>query len=607
MTYTRSQCLILVAIALVVAGLLHVDVIVNHFHKSSDKVGVLIASPRTDVGDNYFYYILLKHAPERFQQNLKRTEDPDGGDLRIANALSNSYATALLAGHMIYRLAQSLTSTSRATVLVSSILLSTVFALCFAFYVLTLLDKRELGEPFPIFVLMTIGLMFIGFFAVGLHFGKFVWSDAVLNSYTTRILNPPLLWSIGLIAAATIIRWIRDQRLTNFIFAVLLAGLVGLFNISLGAALAFSLGICMILDYLSTQQFPKKITVIFVSSLAGLAWNYFCFQLYRSSSLGQELRHGDFESLDFTWAHLLTIVLIPYLWRTLEKERNFVIALLISSIVIGMVCESFHLGSRIWLRGAVIFEWGIIVSLMFRLSIIWIVPGCKNLLGNVLPQILFLFVSAGLFIFLQQPNANSWHGFIEREKWDMYNWIDTHLPPDSIVVSSDIEDAFLLPIYSSSKSLYAMKGLTNQTRDEAIKRYLYNMALFDKKEKIIDQFSKLSQHDMNNYIEFVYGEPQKPYKHETAEVIIFLRQVIYYQNSKSFSTMLINLNQRHQFEKILQEKSEEIEYLKYSFNYAILPINTLVPHTFIDWDVAYQNKQYLLFKNPELPHFPGVF
>jgi hypothetical protein len=606
MEYARGQWLTLVTTALIVAVLLHIDVIVNHFHASPDKVGVLIAGPRTDASDNYFYFTLLKHAPERFSQYLIRSDDPDGGDHRNTNALSNSYATALLTGHVIYRLAQLVTSTSRDAVLLTSILLTAVFAYCFTFFVLTLLNKKELEKPFLLFMLMAIGLVFIGFFAAGLHFGRFVWSNAVLDSYTTRILNPPLFWSIGLISGAFIIRWIRSQQVMDFMIAFLSVGMVGLFNINLSATLVCAIGFSLIFDFLVRHHISKKFVAIFVAAVAGLIWNYLWFQIYRASSLGLDLRHGSFENLVFTWQHLLLLVLIPLLWRIMQKERVFVIALLLSSIAVGVICESFHLGGRIWLRGAVIFEWGITVFLFFHLSVIWIAPGAIKLLGNIWPRLISVIALVVLILFLQQPNTNSWQGFIARDKWEIYNWINNHLAAGSVIASSDIEDAFLLPIYTNSKPLYTMRGLTNHSRDESIRRYLYNMELFGRKEYLIEQFLQLEQSNVNDYINFVTDNPQHPYIHETADILIFLRLVVYYQYLKDFSLMLINLNQRRQFEKILRDRAEEVKSLDYSYDYAILAFDSVMPRVVSNWKTVYQNEKYLLLRNPELSRFSGI-
>jgi hypothetical protein len=599
MNIARQWLCIFVA-ALSLALLLHIDVVINHFHTSSEKVGVLISGPRTDVGDGYYYFTLLKHAPERFNNESIRSDDPDGGDHRNINTISSSYATALIASNLLYQVAEFLAPTSRSALLFTSIMLTTVFALSFAIFVLTLQYEKCQLNPFSVFVLMALGLVFVGTYAAGIHFGKFVWGSAIIDSYTTRLVNPPMFWSVGLIAGAFIIRWIRSNNLSDFIATLILVALVGLFSISVSATLIFALGMTSVFEYFSTRKISKQFTGIFIVAVAALAWNMLGFYTYKTSVLGQDLRHGDFLTPVFTWQHLLILGMVPLLWRSLGRERVFVISLVLSSIVIGLVCESFHLGGRLWLRGSVIFEWVIIVFLTINLISVWITPNSTKLVGKLWPKLITVTISVLIMFFLQQPDTNSWKGFISRDKWEIYDWMDKHLPVASVVVSSDIEDAFLLPIYTTSKPLYTMRGLTNRSLDESLRRYLYNMTLFERKDQTIEQLLQLKQADVDNYIKFVYNNPQMPYIHVTADVVIFLHLVVYYAYSKDFSKMLIDLNQRRHFMKILSELAEETTVLNYSYDYALLTNDLPVPHMFLNWEEVYQNKQYNLVRNPEL-------
>lgn len=63
----------------------------------------------------------------------------------------------------------------------------------------------------------------------------------------------------------------------------------------------------------------------------------------------------------------------------------------------------------------------------------------------------------------------------------------------SVVASADVEDAFLLPIYTGAKPLYAMYGLTSRTRDEELRRYFYTMRLFGRDRQLLATALSLGQ------------------------------------------------------------------------------------------------------------------
>ena len=142
-----------------------------------------------------------------------------------------------------------------------------------------------------------------------------------------------MFWSVGLIAGAFIIRWIRSNNLSDFIATLILVALVGLFSISVSATLIFALGMTSVFEYFSTRKISKQFTGIFIVAVAALAWNMLGFYTYKTSVLGQDLRHGDFLTPVFTWQHLLILGMVPLLWRSLGRERVFVISLVLSSIV----------------------------------------------------------------------------------------------------------------------------------------------------------------------------------------------------------------------------------------------------------------------------------
>ena len=592
---------ILLLSSLCVGLLLHADALVRHFHTSNDKAGVLISGPRTDVGDNYYYFTLSRHGPERISSKEVRSTDPDGGDHRNINSISNSYAAALYASHGIYRLATLITPTSRDAVLVTSILHTALLAFCFLAFVMVLLEDRWGWRLPPILLINLLGLLLIDAFGNSFYFGHPYWTDNLLtySSNPTRLVNPNLFWAVGLAASTLIVIWFQNEKLGVYLGAVLMAGLTGMFSISVGATLVLALGLTTIFATMAKRVVPWRLLGITLAGVAGLAWAYIQLRSHAVTSLGQELRHGEFLGLVVKWQFLLLLALIPIIWRVLGKERTFIAALIVSAVLIGMFCDSFNLGSRLWVRGAVVYVWSVTVFVALQITLRWL-SSAKIEVKLKWRWQLSSFVLLAIFILqAQRPDVDSWKGFMERDKWELLDWIDKKLPINSIVASEDIDDAYFLPIYTHAKPLYTMYGLTNRTRDEELRRYFYNMRLFGRDQQFLSTVLNLKQEDSQKYLAHVMGERPAayPYKSDIADAIIFLELVAYYSYGSGMSNALIDAGQHKQLEKWLRTLAKEASELNYSVDFVIVNNINLPLTRFSNWSSVYKNSHYSILKN----------
>lgn len=602
MSYIRWRWLPLLLSALAVAILLHTGPLARHFYNAPDKAALIMSGPRTDVGDNYYYFTMLRHASERLLSEAIRPEDPDGGDHRNFNAVADAYAAALYAGHVLYRMAAALTATSREAALLTSILHTCLLAIGFAAFLATLLRGEGRSGWFLSFALAYVGLVFVDAFGNSAYLGQFYWAENLLTYYSnpTRMVNPTLFWAAGLAAAAFIVRWLREEKTRDFVGAVALAGLTGLFSISVGATLLLALGLAIAFDMFANRVVRRRLLVIALVAFAGLAWSYLRLRAYSSTPLGQELRHGEFLGLVPKWQFLLLLGLIPFIWRMLGRERVFVVALVVAAMLIGMFCESFHLGSRLWLRGAVIYAWAAAVFVMASIVLGLLALGDATMRGRLLFKTGAVALMVVFAFQVQRPSLESWQGFVEREKWEMLEWMDSYLPEGAIVASADIEDAFLLPIYTGAKPLYAMYGLTNRTRDEELRRYFYTMKLFGRDRQLLATVLSLDQADVLKYLKHVMGSAPGPYRNDAADAIIFLELVVYHSYVRDLSNALVDPVQHQHLEKLLNSRAEEASRLSYAFDFVVVE-NGRKPPGFSGWTVAYGNDRYSILRNPQVP------
>lgn len=602
MSYIRWRWLPLLLPALAVAVLLHSGPLARHFHDAPDRAALIMSGPRTDVGDNYYYFTMLRHASERLLPEAIRPEDPDGGDHRNINAVADAYAAALYAGHVLYRMAAALTTTSREAVLLTSILHTCLLAIGFVAFLATLLRGEGRSGWFLSFALAYVGLVFVDAFGNSAYFGRLYWAGNLLTYYSnpTRMVNPTLFWAAGLAAAVFVVRWLREEKTRDCVGAVALAGLTGLFSISVGATLLMALGLAIAFDMVSNRVFRRRLLAIALAAFAGLAWSYLQLRAYSSTPLGQELRHGEFLGLAPKWQFLFLLGLIPFVWRMLGKEKVFVAALVVAAMLVGMFCESFHLGSRLWLRGAVIYAWAIAVFVMANIALGWLASGKAVSRGRQLFKAGAVVLMVVFAFQAQRPSLGSWQGFVEREKWEMLEWMDSHLPEGSVVASADVEDAFLLPIYTGAKPLYAMYGLTSRTRDEELRRYFYTMRLFGRDRQLLATALSLGQEDVLEYLKHVMGSVPGPYRNNAADAIIFLELVVYHSYVRDLSNALVDPVQHQYLEKLLNSRAEEASRLSYAFDFAVVE-NGRVPPGFSGWVVAYGNDRYSILRNPQVP------
>lgn len=605
--WSRGMWTCLLLSALIVGILLHADALVRHFYTHPDKVGVLISGPRTDVGDNYFYFTLLRHVSDRMGSTKASSADPDGGDHRNINSISSSYAAALYVSHGIYQIASLLTPTSRDAVLVTSILHTTLLAFCFSLFVMILFKEEGEGRWLTILVITLFGLVLIDAFGNSFYFGYPYWANNLLtySSNPTRIVNPNIFWAIGLAATAQIVQWFQNEKFGVYIGAVLFTGLTGMSNISVGATLVLALGLSSVFATIAKRTLPWRLLGITFAGAGGLAWGYYQLSLYTMTSLGQELKHGEFLGLVVKWQFLLLLTLVPIIWRVLEKEREFIAALIVSAMLIGMFCDSFNLGSRLWVRGAVVYVWSVTVFVVLRITLSLLKSSEREFklkwwqLSSIVLMAIFIFQA-------QRPDVDSWKGFMERDKWELLDWIDKKLPINSVVASEDIDDAFFLPIYTHAKPLYVMYGLTNRSRDEELRRYFYSMRLFDRDQQLLSTILNIKQEDSQRYLTHVMGERPAayPYKSDIADAIIFLELVAYYSWGIGMANALTDVGQHKQLEKWLKTLANEASALNYSVDFVIVNNTNLPQIRFSNWPTVYQNNHYSILKNPFDPALP---
>lgn len=599
MKYMNFRWLTIPVCTLLAALLMNAGALLNYGDTSLEKVPALISGPRTQISDNYFYFTLLRHAPERWSASPTDSLDPDGGDHRHVNSISSSYAPALYAGYFLYRISTIITHNPRDALQLTIIFHTWILAACLVVFILTLINKQKKCAPSLILILAMLSIVGIDAFGFSAYYGFPYWDRSLLlnEPNPVRLINPTLFWSVGLLAAIYVVRWLRDGRNTDLLFGAGIAFLCCVISISVGAALLGAIGLSVILNALKIRSISWMLIVIFLSGLVGLIWTYLQLIAYASTPLGMDLRHGEFDHFIFKWQFLVFLIFIPLLQRWLRAEHTFIISLLVVSVSIGVVCDSFHLGGRLWLRGGVIFVWAITLFLLLRIVFL-IEPHVGRIIKYFAKSILIIV----FFIFVvnsQNRGSDSWTGFIHKDKAELYEWIDNNIKPNSIVASEDIEDAFLIPVYTSSKSVFSSIGMTNRTLDEEMRRFFFTMNLYGSSFDVAKNIIEVEESDFTKYYNHIFSNAS-PFKYsgQKADAIIFLRNVIYIPYIKRFSNILRGQEQHNVFASTINQLEYEGRNSIFQFDYAILNRNKQRPINFIGWKIIHSNDNYDLLVNP---------
>lgn len=589
---------IIIISGFLISCILHAHHILRHFYQSSEKTGLIISGPRTDIGDNYYYFTLTKNALERNLSELVYLPELKEEDRRYINPVSNSYATALYLGNAIYKIAAILTNSSREAALLTSILFTCSLAMAFITFIGVLSNLgRHKREWFSISIVSFFGLITIDAFANTMYFGKVYWNPDLLSHYSNplRMVNPNLFWAIGLFAGVFVVRWLRMQQRRDLVVSIVLVGLTGLSSLSVGLTLSMALGLTVVLYLAVYRTFSWSLIAIFLSSIIGFLWSYFQLIQYLTTPMGQNLQHGHLIGLVISWTYLILLFLLPFLWRSKRKEKIFITSLLVSAVVVGAVCESLHLGGRLWLRGAVVYAWGIVLFII--VNNFWAYCNDKHISDR--KRLVFKAIAITLlscFVLLNQNlDMSSWKGFIQKEKWQMLAWMEKNLPEKAVVASSDIEDAMLLPIYTNQKPIYSMYGLVNGVLDDELKRYFYTMSLFGLGPQAFEAALSISQQEISDYNSHLFGRVPVPYTGNVADAAIFTELVLYHAHIVNFSKDAGGQGKRQYLERLISSSYEKAKNLEYSYDFMIFKKADFLLSG-INFPVIYENNSFVILK-----------
>ena len=594
------KLILLILIATIVSSTLHASYVLKSFDTNSDRVSVLISGPRTDIGDNYYYYSILKNFHDIYSAPIVRKNDSDLADHRITNGISKTFATSLFAGELIYKIAGLLTKSSNEYALITSILLTAVLYISI-FQFLSAFSSLDNQDFYVLSFYSIVGILFVDYVGLSTFTNNYSWIDHLFTyrSNTTRIINPNVFWAIGLLASLCIGLWLSKNNNKYYLSGVALTILTGLNSIALSLPLLAAIFIVFLVSIIKKNGRSLMVFGLLVAITIPLLYNYYLFYTYSITDLGSQLKHGNFLGLHFkmNFFYFLPIALGIYFLGA-KHTKLFLITVFITSLIVGVISESIDLGSRLWIRGVVIFGWLIFLIACIQLSLM--IKKRYSPFSVWFKAISFACIITLFFLTIHEQKINpaSWSGYLPKDKWNAMRWMNINVPKNSIIAVGNIEDAYLLPIYTSTKPIYTMYSITNRTINQESVRFWYNMRLFDQDQALFDELISIKQSDIDSYMEIVSSNPTAPLIGIKFDAIIYLKLILYYPHSKEYSNIYKN---SEEFKKFINEVSfarEKALHSHFDVDYALIQNNHKLPKSFHGWPTLYSNPSYSIVKKP---------
>ena len=564
-----------------------------------------ILSPRNDLGDNYYYYIMLNHAADRFSTPDETLIREDHLQNQVKNSISNTYIGALLVGNLVHNISSAMMKSSRDAVLLTLILQTALLVFAFMLLVIELLEFENPPSVFAIFCVAFLSTVFLEPFNISAYLGTIYFNYDRLFYYPNilRVINPTMFWAMGLMAMYFLVRFIRDEKPIHFWGATISSLSLGFFGISMAATMAFAISIYLAILVVKEKKSPRQIVVLTMVMMAAVFYGFYQIYQFMQTPMGAEIQTGSFASLKLRWHFLVFALLIPLSLKLVSGNNKYLtVSLITASMVIGIVCDSFNLGDRLWIRGSSIFIWLFIVLLTWKILLL-----ARNKLQDqnrltvAMPKlatvvIQILTVAACIYFVYgsQKPDLQKWNGFVERDKWEVLEWFDKHAGKNEVIASANIEDSYLIPIYTKSKPLIGLYGTTDAPTEEVINRYLFVLRMFNLGNKYLERIFDVKESDISENYAYVVYDSSRPFDYEKFQVVAFYTSLIYYPFNFRFSNVLTGQSNHDSFKKFIMALYHGSDSKNYHYDFLIIDKRKPRPGIADSLHYLYENKSYVI-------------
>lgn len=534
---SRRQVIIYPIAALLSALMLFSGMLVRLSVVDDHRAGVPAASSRTDPSDNYVYFSLLKQGTSACQRQTAPFVEPIQG-----NGLACTYIGGLLVGHTLWKLADAIAPSKRIAVSILLILNTTLLSLTFLWAVGAILGREFsllAATAVAAATLYTLDNFAVSFYARQpyLHFADVL----SLEPGFARLVNPSLFWALGLATVALLFSQMRRPTAIGFVVLFCVSLLSGLAGLAVSACIVMGCGLFTLWSLARRMTFAWPAIVSAAGLAGGLLFALVSLRQFYGSDLGGGLKHGQFGGLVLNWAMLWLLLPLFFGKIVLEKaDQNVLVkCLLFAAMVIGLVCESFELGARLWLRGASVVAFLVCAGwLWVRMEVLLRAytrpamlyfsfgkyPAAEKILAIILVFVL-MPILAGM---ARPPGLDAARWFVDRDKLDALVWLDARSNRMTRIASTSIEDSFLIDFYTKGAPYVPLYGMTVLPYNAPVERYLSIIKLIKEDDAKLARLGEVSRTALGKYSENVKAGFSSPPDHDIYESLAFYHMLLYY-------------------------------------------------------------------------------
>lgn len=274
--------------SLLVSAIFHSNLLARLAVDHQQKVGVPLASSRTDASDNYVYFSLIK-------QGLGACNSatyPEATRIE-GNSLACTYIGGVLVGNVMWRLSQAVTPSKRAAISLLLILGTALLAMSLILAFGAVLD-RKFGFASALAIagasLFLLDNFALSFYLQSLHLDFVGVLD--LEPGFARLLNPSIFWSLGLLTLTSVLFAMRQRSRALAGCATVAAAICATAGLAVTAALTGGLALFLGLQLAIKRQIDWLVLCVTAVLVAGAAYALLGFSTFHSSQLGANVHHG---------------------------------------------------------------------------------------------------------------------------------------------------------------------------------------------------------------------------------------------------------------------------------------------------------------------------
>lgn len=591
--------------ALVVALCAHQNMLRRGMASDATRVGVPIAGYSSDLNDNYLYFSLVKRGADACRSPADKEEADASG-----NPLACTYISAIVIDNLIYKAIRVFAS-DRAFALGALLILQTGLLAFAALLCLSTLLQRKFSLPAAI-ALAGIVIFFADSFSWSLLFGyvydnlSYIWR---YEANVVRLVSPTLYWTVGLCALVALLALMAKPSVLRYAVAGGLLILTSSSSIAVGATIGSGVGLAFLINSIRTRRIDYPLLFAGLALLTGLVWQELFFSRFYRTEFGSQLGHGTFTGLKFNW-HFLPLmipVLIGRIGSVDGRRQLFLKSMLFGAMWIGILNGSVELGDRLWLRGAamiafvlviawtltmLIWLWQVIGQGFFQTE--WRMSGRGASVAKLAASLILVALLSVLSGQIRPYDPNKWYGVVERSRYDAIEWIAHHTQPGNIVASTNIDDTNLIEFYTDATAFVGLYGLNALPFDELIRRYIYVIDLLENADQIFGQLQTTRQADLTAFFDHIDGPARTLYDPDAFQRVGFYELLVYHSYNAAVPNLFASGTVAGSFVERLSRLRAELGNRTYQFNYIILR-NTDRLKSPQDFREVYRNEKYTIY------------